>query len=101
MPWRCLCRRSSRREWAPASALVLAAEAIVHTDANVAAQRRISDRVLILFVGEICHAGIYGDSAAEIVATRKVEARVARVPPEARRETSACYDKEQEVAGWP
>src|SRR5258708_8416763 len=101
MPWRCLCRRSRRREWAPASALVLAAEAIVHTDANIAAKRRVSDRVLIFFVEEICHAGIYGDSAAEIVTTRKVEAGVAGISPEARPEPSACYDKAQEVAVCP
>src|SRR5205823_14885802 len=75
-PWRCLCRRSSRKEWAPAHSSTLAAESVVHPDPHFAPERRVPQRVLILLVEEVLYSHIRVDAAAQIVSSRDVKSTV-------------------------
>src|SRR5438445_8071511 len=78
--------------------LILAAEAAVHADADVAAEREESDNVLIFLVEKICRPRIQGNPTGEFVAGGQIEACVAGIPVYTRAKTSAANDKAEEIA---
>src|ERR1700730_17871241 len=66
-------------EMGRSGALVLAAEAIVHADAHVAAESRKANGVQILLVKEVGGARVERNAASDDIATRNVETRITRI----------------------
>ena len=60
-------------------ALVATGELVFDADADVAAQGRIADGVLVVLVEQVGGAGVEGYAARECVTARYVEAGVARI----------------------
>src|SRR5580704_12211762 len=57
----------------------LMARRVFHANAKLAAERGIAECVLILFVGEIHNAPEKTDAVSQLVRTRKIKTRVARI----------------------
>src|SRR6266849_2939204 len=77
---------------------VLAAEAIAHAQAIVAAQRGVADRVLIFLVEEVGDAAVEGEAAGEGVAGREVEAGIAGIAGDAEPQEVAVGAPARKVA---
>src|SRR6266849_147566 len=77
---------------------VLAAEAIAHAQAKVAAERGVADGVLILLVEEVGDAAVEGEAAGEVVAGREVEAGIAGIAGDAEPQEVAVGAPARKVA---
>src|SRR4029077_6523136 len=79
--------------------LVFTGEAVIHADADVAAERGVTDGVLVLLVEEVGGAGVERDATAYGVAASNVEAGVAGIARQAEEEKIAVGAHTAEIAG--